>query len=188
MQADSPRGNAAIPAPGAGLGRSFLTIRLQPHPRAELSFNHNYLRGLPTFDPQLIGTGLLDKYLFQGLSAGARVEVIKQFWLYTNLGRSNRTYSRFNSGFGHGAYRSVSVSRTLQERFRLELMGGDQTFASLATLSNRFRFVNLNLDGSFGAHYFVQGGVTVSRGQLQSYDQWMVTFGYRFDSKTGQVR
>ena len=33
-----------------------------------------------------------------------------------------------------------------------------------------------------GAHYFMQGGFTINRGQL-SYDQWMFTLGYRFDSK-----
>ena len=45
----------------------------------------------PTFDPSLVGTGLLDKYLFQGFSAGGRVEVLNQIWLSTNLGRSNGT-------------------------------------------------------------------------------------------------
>src|SRR6202158_5517255 len=55
---------------GFGLGRSFTTIRIQPHPRVEFSFNHTYFRDLPTFDPNLIQTGLLDKYLMQGFSAG----------------------------------------------------------------------------------------------------------------------
>ena len=216
MQADSPRGNATTAAPGPGLGRSFLTVRLQPHARVELDFNHNYLRGLPTFDPQLIGAGLLDKYLFQGFSAGVRVEVVKQLFVYTNLGRSNRTgdaknslnqlygitlgrvplldlradvhYSRFNSSFGDGSYRSLSFSRTLQERFRLEVLAGDQKFSSLASGTNHSRFVNLNLESSFGAHYFSQAAFTISRGQLQSYDQWMFTLGYRFDSKSRHTR
>ena len=39
----------------------------------------------------LVGTGLLDKYLFQGFSAGGRVEVWNQIWLSTNLGRSSGT-------------------------------------------------------------------------------------------------
>ncbi len=63
---------------GFGLGRSFTTIRIQPHPRVEFSFNHTYFRDLPTFDPNLIQTGLLDKYLMQGFSAGTRVEIYKQ--------------------------------------------------------------------------------------------------------------
>ena len=57
----------------------------------EIDLNHTYFRDLPTFDPTLIGTGLLDKYLFQGFTVGGRVEVMKQVWLSTNLGRSSRT-------------------------------------------------------------------------------------------------
>jgi len=71
LQADSPRGNPAVAAPGAGISRSFLTVRVQPAPRIDFDFNHTYFRDIPTFDPQLVGTGLLDKYLFQGFSVGA---------------------------------------------------------------------------------------------------------------------
>jgi hypothetical protein len=210
LQADSPAGNPAVPAPGPGLSRSFLTFRIQPHPRLELDFNHNYFRDVPTFDPQLIGTGLLDKYLFQGFSAGARVEVVKQIFVYGSLGQSNRSgdaktslnqmygitfnrlpwwglradahYSRFNSSFGSGSYRAASLSRNFSDDMRLEIMAGDQTFSSLLTTNDRSRFVNTNLDFALGAHYFMQGGFTLNRGQL-SYDQWMFTFGYRFDSR-----
>jgi hypothetical protein len=210
LQADSPAGNPAVPAPGPGLSRSFLTFRIQPHPRVELDFNHNYFRDVPTFDPQLIGTGLLDKYLFQGFSVGARVEVVKQIFVYSSLGQSNRTgdaktslnqmygvtfnrlpwlglradghYSRFNSSFGSGSYRAVSLSRNFTDEIRLEVLAGDQTFSSLLTTDNRSRFVNTNLDVALGTHYFMQGGFTLNRGQL-SYDQWMFTLGYRFDSK-----
>jgi hypothetical protein len=211
LQADSPRANPAVPAPGPGLSRSFLTVRIQPHPRVELDFNHNYFRDIPTFDPQLIGTGLLDKYLFQGFSVGARVEVAKQIWVYTDLGRSNRTgdaknslnqmygvtfgnlpwlglradahYSRFNSSFGDGSYRAFSLSRTFSDSLRLEVLAGDQSFSSPLSSVNRSRFINSNLDFSIGMHYFMQGGFTVNRGEF-SYDQWMFTLGYRFDSKS----
>lgn len=210
LQADSPAGNPAVPAPGPGISRSFLTLRIQPHPRLELDVNHNYFRDVPTFDPQLIGTGLLDKYLFQGFSAGARVEVVKQIFVYGSLGQSSRSgdaksslnqmygvafnhlpwmglradahYSKFNSSFGSGSYRAVSLSRNFNDDIRLEVLGGDQTFNSALTTDNRSRFVNTNLDFAVGAHYFMQGGFTVNRGQL-SYDQWMFTLGYRFDSK-----
>ena len=210
LQADSPAGNPAVPAPGPGLSRSFLTFRIQPHPRLEFDFNHNYFRDVPTFDPQLIGTGLLDKYLFQGFSAGARVEVVKQIFVYGSLGQSNRTgdaktslnqmygvtfnrlpwlglradghYSRFNSSFGSGSYRAVSLSRNFTDDIRLEVLAGDQTFSSLLTTDDRSRFINTNIDFALGAHYFTQGGITINRGQL-SYDQWMFTLGYRFDSK-----
>jgi hypothetical protein len=210
LQADSPAGNPAVRAPGPGLSRSFLTFRIQPHPRVELDFNHNYFRDVPTFDPQLIGTGLLDKYLFQGFSVGARVEVVKQIFVYSSLGQSSRTgdaktslnqmygitfnrlpwlglradghYSRFNSSFGSGSYRAVSLSRNISDEIRLEVLGGDQTFNSLLTSDNRSRFVITNLDFALGTHYFTQGGFTLNRGQL-SYDQWMFTLGYRFDSR-----
>ncbi len=210
LQADSPAGNPAVPAPGPGISRSFLTLRIQPHSRLELDFNHNYFRDVPTFDPQLIGTGLLDKYLFQGFSVGARVEVVKQIFVYSTLGQSNRSgdaksslnqmygvtfnhlpwlglradahYSRFSSSFGSGSYRAVSLSRNFSDDIRLEVLGGDQTFSSLLTSNNRSRFITSNLDFAVGAHYFMQGGFTVNRGEL-SYDQWMFTLGYRFDSK-----
>ncbi|MGC1651055.1 MAG: hypothetical protein WA741_34950, partial [Candidatus Sulfotelmatobacter sp.] len=90
-QVDSPAGNSATPSPGPRLGRNFFTLRVNPHPRVELDFNYNYFRDIPTFNPNLVGTGLLDKYLFQGFSAGGRVEVWNQVWLSTNLGRSSGT-------------------------------------------------------------------------------------------------
>jgi len=210
LQADSPSGNPAVPAPGLGLSVNFLTVRVQPHPRLELDFNYNYFRDIPTFDPTLIGTGLLDKYLFQGFSIGGRVEVLKQIFLYTDVGRSNRTgdatsslnqmygitfgrvpwlglradahYSRFNSSFGNGSYRAFSLSRNFLDGLRLEVLAGDQNFASTFTSTNRSRFITGNVETNFGSHYFIQGGYTVDRGQM-SYDQWMFTIGYRFDSK-----
>ena len=152
FQADSPRGNPAVPAPGPGISRNFLTVRWQVHPRIELDFNHNYLRDVPTYDPALVGTGLLDQYLFQGASAGARIEVLKRVFVYTNLGSSNRSgdaknslnqlygltvahlpwwglradahYSRFNSSFANGSYRSVSFGRNVTDSLRLDVSGG----------------------------------------------------------------
>jgi len=210
LQADNPSGNPAVPAPGPGLSVNFLTVRVQPHPRVELDFNYNYFRDIPTFDPTLIGTGLLDKYLFQGFSVGGRVEVWKQISVYTDVGRSNRTgdttssmnqmygitfgrvpwlglradahYARFNSSFGDGSYRAFSLSRNFLDGLRLEVLAGQQNFASTFTTNNSYRFITGNVETNLGSHYFVQGAYTVNRGQL-SYDQWMFTVGYRFDSK-----
>jgi hypothetical protein len=210
MQADSPRGTPATPAPGPGLSRSFFTVRIQPIRRLEFDFNHNYFRDIPTFDPLLIGTGLLDKYLFQGFSAGVRIEVVKNIFVYTDQGLSNRTgdaksslnqaygitfnhlpwlalradvhYSRFNSSFGAGSYESFSVSRNFSDNFRLDFLAGEQTFTGASLANGTSRFVNANIESNLGAHYFLQGGYTIDRGQL-SYDQWMFTIGYRFDSK-----
>jgi AMIN domain len=212
LQADSPRGNQAVAAPGPGLSRNFFTLRLQPHPRVELDFNHTYFRDIPRFDPALIGTGLLDKYLFQGFSVGGRVEVVTQIFLYTDIGRSNRTgdaknswnqmygvtfgqlpwinlradlhYSKFDSSFGAGSYRSFSLSRNITDVLRLEVLAGDQSYSSSFSSSNRARFVTGNVETSFGSHYFLQGGFTTSRGNTMNYDQWMLTLGYRFDSRS----
>lgn len=211
LQADSPRGNAAVAAPGAGIGRSFLTLRVQPVERVDFNLNHTYFRDIPAFDPQLIGTGLLDKYLFQGFSAGVRVEVAQRIWVYTNLGRSNRSgdaksslnqmygvtfghvpwvgmsadfrYSKFDSSFGGGSYKALSLTRNFRENFRWELLAGSQSFASSASKNMSSHFFTGNLEANLGSNYFVQSGYTRNRGGLQNYDQWTFTFGYRFDSK-----
>ena len=212
LQADSPRGNQVVTAPGAGLSRNFFTLRLQPHPRVELDFNHTYFRDIPTFDPTLIGTGLLDKYLFQGFSVGGRVEVVKQIFLYTEIGRSTRTgdaknswnqsygitfgrlpwtglradlhYSKFDSSFGAGSYRALSLSRNITDVLRLEVLAGDQSYTSAFSSNNHAQFVTGNVETSFGPRYFLQGGFTTSRGNTMNYDQWMLTLGYRFYSRS----
>ena len=211
LQADSPVGYTAGGSPGAGIGRNFLTVRYQPHERIEFDGNYSYFRDLPAFDPTLVGTSLLDKYLFQGFSGGVRLEVLKQVWVYTNLGRSSTSsdtksslnqlygitfgrlpwvgiradghYARFNSSFGNGSYESISLSRSLSENFRLELLGGKQDFASALSSNTNSKFVTSNLEMNVGSHYFMQGGFTVSRGVSQDYDQWLFTLGYRFDTR-----
>jgi hypothetical protein len=210
-QLDSPRGNQVVASPGPGLSRNFFTLRLQPVSRLELDFNHSYFRDIPTFSTALIGTGLLDKYLFQGFSGEARVEVVKNIFVYSQLGRSNRSgdvksslnqlygltfanlplihvradvhYTKFDSAFGSGSYRAISITRNMTDNFRLEVLAGDQSFNSTLTAADSARFVTTNLQTSFGAHYFLQGGYTVNRGNVENYDQWLLTLGYRFDSK-----
>jgi hypothetical protein len=209
-QFDNPAGNSATPSPGPGLGRSFFNLRVQPHPRIELDLNHTYFRDIPTFDPTLIGTGLLDKFLFQGFSGGGRVEVWKQVWLSTNIGRSSRSgdtrsswnqmygitfgrvpklhmrmdahYARFNSSFGSGSYEALSVSRQVSDRLRVEVLAGQQNFTSSLTTNDRARFVTGTVETTLGPHYYLQSNFTTNRGAF-NYDQFMISFGYRFDSK-----
>jgi AMIN domain len=209
-QLDNPKGNSVIPSPGPGLGRNFFTLRVNPLPRVELDFNYNYFRDIPTFDTNLVGTGLLDKYLFQGFSAGGRLEVWKQIWLSTNLGQSSGTgdaktslnqmygitfgrlprvklradahYARFDGSFGAGSYEALALSRQMSERLRLEVLLGQQNFASVLTNSTRGRFVTGTVETTLGPHYYLQGNFTTNRGDL-SYDQFMFSLGYRFDSK-----
>jgi AMIN domain len=211
VRADSPVGNPAVAAPGAGIGSSFFTMRWSPVQRLHLDFNNTYFRNIPTFDPTLVGTGLLDKYLFQGFSGGARVDIVKQIEIYTELGRSNRTgdsgkalnqmygitfgrvpwvgiradahYSRFNSSFGSGSYRAASLSRNINDRLRLEVLAGDQAFTSTLAGNQTAKFVTTTVENNIGAYLFTQGGFTVYRGQQQNYNQWMLVLGYRFDSK-----
>ncbi|HEX3572105.1 MAG TPA: hypothetical protein VHU44_14905, partial [Acidobacteriaceae bacterium] len=209
-QLDDPKGNAVTPSPGPGLGRNFSTLRVNPLPRLELDFNYNYFRDIPTFNTTLIGTGLLDKYLFQGFSAGGRLEVFNQVWLSTNLGQSSGSgdaktslnqmygitfgrvpwvrlradahYARFSGSFGNGSYEAVSISRQVSDRMRLELLLGQQKFASLLTNNTRSRFATGTIETILGPHYYLQGNFTTNRGDL-SYDQLMFSMGYRFDSK-----
>jgi hypothetical protein len=210
----NPDGTTAHQAgTGFGLARSFLTMRIQPHPRVEFSFNHTYFRDLPSFDPSLIQTGLLDKYLMQGFSAGTRVEVYKQIWLSADLGLSNRTgdknnslnqmfgitfgrlpwinmhadarYSRFNSSFGSGSYEALSLSKNLGETLQLQILAGRQNFASTLSSANTSRFLNGTIETALGEHYFLQAGGTITRGNQMNYEQWIFTFGYRFDNRRG---
>jgi hypothetical protein len=209
-QFDNPKGNTVTPSPGPGLGRNFFTLRVNPISRLELDANYNYFRDVPTFDTTLIGTGLLDKFLFQGFSAGARVEVLPQIWISSTLGRSNRSgdatssinqmygitfgrvpivklradlhYSRFNSSFGDGHYESFSLSRQVNDRLRLEALIGQQNFGSTLTTANRSRFLTGTVETILGPHYYLQGIFTTNRGDL-SYDQVMFSIGYRFDNR-----
>jgi hypothetical protein len=209
-QLDDPSGNSVTISPGPGLGRNFTTLRVNPVSRVEIDANYNYFRDVPTFDTTLIGTGLLDKFLFQGFSAGGRVEVLHQIWISSTLGRSTRSgdakaslnqmygitfgripfvglradlhYSRFNSSFGDGHYEALSLSRQMSDHLRLEALLGQQDFGSTLTTGNRSRFLTGTIETTLGAHYYLQGNFTTNRGDL-SYDQFMVSMGYRFDNR-----
>lgn len=211
FQADRPQGNPAVPSPGAGISQSFFTVRLVPIQRLEISLNDTYFRNIPTFDATLIGTGLLDRYLFQGVSAGLRVQVVKPIALYTEMGTSSRSgdakrsinqlyglsfvkvpwlgvnadvhYSKFASSFAAGTYRAVSVSRTFGDRIHINVLGGDQSVISALAGNQTARFLEATTDTSIGSRFFMQGGLTFYRGRLQNYDQLSFTLGYRFDSK-----
>ena len=193
-----------------GLNRSYLTIRYQPHPRLELSLSDTYFQNIPTFDPNLIGTGLLDKYLFQGVSGGVRVNLPRRISVYTNLGQSSRTgdsksswnqlygvtfgelgksgiradlrYSRFNSSFGSGDYKAISLSRSLRETLQWQLLGGIQSFNSSLTQTSQTHFISTFLDWSPGKILFFQVGYTYQRGGTMNYDQFQFVLGKRFGS------
>ena len=193
------------------LSRSYFTVRLQPHKMISFNMNHNYFKNIPTFDSRLIGTGLLDKFLFQGFSGGFRLSLPYRLGFYANAGRSSRTgdskaswnflagasasdimdsgirvgirFSRFDSSFGRGTYQSLSLSREVGEYFQFELQGGQQDFKSIYSNQDRARFVNGTVDWFIGGRYFLGGGVTVYRGKVQDYNQYFFRLGYRFDNR-----
>lgn len=195
----------------ATLSRSYLTLRLQPHKTISFDINESYFRNIPTFDSRLIGTGLVDKFLFQGLSGGFRLELPYHFSVFANTGRSSRTgdqrpawnylggasasdilhsgvraeyrYSRFDGSFGKGNYQTISISRVLGEGFRFEVQGGQQDLESKLTSQSRARFINGNIDWYLAKNYFLGVGLTVYRGQAQNYSQYFFNFGYRFDNR-----
>lgn len=211
IQADRPGSTPAVPSPGPGVSRSYVTVRLQPIQRLSLDFNHNYFREVPTYNLGLVGTGLLDKVLFQGFSAGARVETVKKIFVYTELGRSSRSgdsssslnqmygitfaklwntgltadlhYARFNSPFAQGNYRAISLSRNFGESFQAQVQVGRQAFISPFSTDNGSKFLNANLETQLGTHYFFAGGYNLERGLVQNYNQWYFTLGYRFDNR-----
>jgi hypothetical protein len=200
----------ARPTTALGLGRSFVTVTIQPTTRLSFNINHNYFRDYPTFDPNLISTGLVDKLLFQGLSAGVRFDITRNLSVYNNLGRSTRTgdshsswnqlygltvnqiwrtgvrgdvrYSTFNSTYGSGNYTAFSLSRNLGESLHWEVIAGQQDFVSPYSKDTRYRNLGFNLDWSPGSRFFLDSGFTRQNGNLQSYTQWYVGLGYRFDS------
>jgi len=190
------------------VSRSYVTVRVQPHRRFSFDVSHNYFRELPTFDSRLVGTGLVDKYLFQGLSAGVRFDLPYHLSIYSSAGRSHATgdarkswnqmygltlgqiwrtgvradvrYSKFDSSFGRGDYKSLALSRIIGDAFRLEFQAGQQDFLSPLSQLNRSRFLNSNLEWFLGTHFFVGSGFTLYRGETQNYDQWFFNLGYRF--------
>jgi hypothetical protein len=193
---------------GVGLSRSFLTVRIQPVKFLSFDLSHNYFQNVPTFDPTLIGTGLLDKLLFQGLSGGVRFDLPYRVSLYASLGRSNTSadtrrslnqmygvtlgkiwrtgiradarFTRFDSSFGSGTYKILILSRQLGESLRLDAQVGQQNYTSALTAQNRSIFFTGDGDFAITRHYFFGGGATVYRGQIQNYDQVYFNLGYRF--------
>jgi len=210
LQADASRTAPGGAQFNTGVTQSFTTARFQPVTRLTFNLNHNYFRNLPTFDPALISTGLLDQYLFQGLSGGARVELPYHVSASMDVGRSKTStdtaqswnqlydvalgeirgtglrldlrYSKFNSSFGQGSYKAASISKTLADNLRVEVQGGRQSLNSLFTSNGGSSFVNSLVDWSFSPRYFLEGGYTWNTGATLNYQQWNVTLGYRFGS------
>lgn len=209
---DSPQGiSTGGVKPGAGISRSYLTFHVQPAQWIGFDVYHNYFRDVPTSPAALIGTGLLDKVLYQGVNAGVRIEPVRHFAVYTSIGHSDKTgdihrslnqlygftwsdirntgiradvhYSKFDSPFARGDYRVLTLSRHLGDRMLWNLQFGDQTLFSTFTANHRELFMDTSFDTNLGRHTFLQSGVTFERGSQLNYQAWYLSLGYRFDTK-----
>ena len=210
VQADAARTSPLLNGGSnpTGVSQSYSSLHFQPFQRVGFGINHNYFRSLPTYDPRLLGTGLLDQYLFQGFSGDVRAEIVKHISVYASLGRSKSTtdkknslnqafgitlpnlwktglladvhYSKFDSSFGSGKYTSVSLSKSLTDTFRVQLLGGHQTFNSTLTSNNHSNFINGVVDWNVGPRYFLEGNFGWYRGSSLNYQQLSTVFGYRF--------
>jgi hypothetical protein len=197
-----------------GVTQSFSSVRFQPIHLLTFNLNHNYLRNLPTFDPalfsllQLSHQGLLEQYLFAGLSGGVQLQLPLRIGVSTDIGRSNTStdkssswnqmygltfgeiwktglqmdlrYTKFNSAFGQGDYQFISISRTLAERFHVQIQGGTQHLTSAFSTNSSSKFVSSTVDWSIGPRYFFQGLFSWNMGTTMNYQQTNFTFGYRF--------
>lgn len=210
MQIDAARTSPLVNGGSnpTGISQSYSSLHFQPVRRFGFGVNHNYFRTLPTYDPRLLGTGLLDKYLFQGFSGDVRVDLPKRISVYASLGKSKATtdtknslnqaygltfgnvwntglladlhYTKFNSAFGSGNYTSFSLSKNLSDSLHLQFLGGHQVFSSSLTTNSNSNFVNGIVDWNFGIRYFLEGNLGWYRGTSMNYQQWSTVFGYRF--------
>lgn len=191
-----------------GVSQSYTSLHFQPSSFIGFGINHNFFRQLPTFDPTLIGTGLLDKYLFQGFSGDVRFDFPHGVGVYAALGKSKTSsdtqsslnqsygitlanlwrtgllfdvhYSKFDSDFGSGQYTSFSLSRNVTETLRLQFLGGHQRFDSPLTTNSNATFFNGVADWTIKRRYFVEGLFGYYRGTTMNYNQWSTMLGYRF--------
>jgi hypothetical protein len=218
MQIDRPTANPNMAPVKTGIGQSLLSLRVQVHPRVTLDLTDTYLRDVPTYDPTLVGTGLLDQYLYQGINGGARIQFPRHITGYFSLGSSTdsadpknamnqmfgasmseiwRTgltadarYSKFSSAFASGTYSTVTLSRDMTDRMRLDLQVGRYAYnsAPAGTSTSNSNFANFTFESNLGSKLFVQSMFTAQRGGSLDYNQWTTTIGLRFNNRAAARR
>jgi hypothetical protein len=208
--ADSPQGVSTDGIrPGAGVSHSYFTLHYQPKDVVSFDIYHNFFRDVPTAATAIVGTGLVDKLLFQGVSAGTHVKPTRHLTLYTTLGTSEKTgderrslnqmygatwneigrsglradfhYSKFDSNFGKGDYSILSLSRQMTSRMFWNLQFGNQNLLSEYSDNYNSKFVADSLDINLGRHSYLQSGYTYVDGVTLNYRQWYMSWGYRID-------
>lgn len=209
---DSPQGVSTDGiTPGTGISRSYLTVLVQPAKWISFEVFHNYLRDVPTAATAFIGTGLVDKLLYQGVNGSVRVEPVRNVAIYTTIGQSDKTgdvkrslnrmygvswnqightgiradihYSKFDSSFARGDYRVLSLSRPLSRHMNWNAQAGSQTLDSAFTVNQHSVFVDTSFDTTLTGRTFLQSGYTIERGAQLNYEQWHLSLGYRLDMK-----
>lgn len=211
MQIDRPTANPGMAPISAGLGQSLLSVRFEPHPRLTLDLTDTYFRDVPTYDLTLVGTGLLDKYLYQGINGGARIQFPRHITGYFSLGSSsdstdpkqalNKMYgatvaniwktgltadarfAQFDSSFASGKYTTFTMSRGLLDNLQLNLQVGRYAYSSSVAANNSSSFINLLFESNLGSRLFFESMYTIQRGGSLNYNQWTSTLGYRFDNR-----
>lgn len=218
MQIDRPTANPNMAPVKTGIGQSLLSLRVQVHPRVVLDLTDTYLRDVPTYDAALVGTGLLDKYLYQGINGGARIQFPSHITGYFSLGSStdsadpknslNRLfgasmlnvwntgitvdarYSKFDSAFASGTYKTLTLSRDVTEKMRLDMQFGRYSYNSVPSRSSQSNsnFANATFESNLGSKLFVQSMFTAQRGGSLDYNQWTTTIGLRFNNRAAARR
>lgn len=218
MQIDRPTANPNMAPVKTGIGQSLLSLRVQVHPRVVLDLTDTYLRDVPTYDAALVGTGLLDKYLYQGINGGARIQFPRHITGYfslgsstdsadpknslnrlfgasmSNIGKSGLTvdarYSKFDSAFASGTYKTITVSRDVTEKMRLDAQFGRYSYDSVPAGSSHSNsnFANVTFESNLGSKLFVQSMFTAQRGGSLDYNQWTTTIGLRFNNRAAAGR
>ena len=93
-------------------------------------------------------------------------------------------YSKFDSAFAAGNYRTLTVSREISDGIRLNLQAGRQAFASPLSKDKGSYFGNFIVDANIGTRYFVESSFTTQRGGADEYNQLTSSFGIRFDNRS----
>ena len=216
LQVDRPTANPSEPTVGAGLGQSLVSLRVQVHPRIAVDLTDTYFRDVPTYDPTLVGTGLLDKYLYQGINGGARVQFPYRVTGYFSVGSSSNSsdqknslnrmfgasisniwktgleadarYAKFDSVFASGTYTTLTISRDMLDNLRLNLQVGRYAYTSSFATNSASNFANLIFETNLGARLFVESMFTAQRGGSLDYNQLTTTLGYRFNNRAANRR
>ena len=193
---------------GPGVSHSYFTAHYKPFQAVSFDLYHNYFRDVPTATTTIVGTGLVDQLLFQGISGGVDLKPIRNITLYTTLGASEKTgdshrslnqvygaswseiartglradfhYSKFDSNSGQGNYQILSLSRQVTNRAFWNLQVGKQDLLSQFTTNHNSKYITDSMDFNLGRRAYLQSGYTYVKGATLNYRQWYFSWGLRF--------